>query len=159
MTTAELFADRWECPDCGLLISRNPHPDSPRLGPCRGQVYLTYDCFLGARDPFDALVAIHVEKRTLNPIEKPRRAMFLALLRAHQDVMLAFHRASDGLVPGASCLLDAAEAIEQEWNRLTAAEMPKLTDEKSFVMPPLRSDAELLYSSAERGGFAGRRPT
>ena len=94
----------------------------------------------------------------MTTLDKHRRAMFLAILRAHQDIMLAFHRASDGLVPGASCLLDAAEAIEQEWNRLTAAEMPKLADERSFVVPPLRPDTELLYSSAERGGFAGRRP-
>jgi len=93
----------------------------------------------------------------MNSLEKHRRAMFLALLRAYQDTMLAFHRASDGLVPGASCLLDAAEAIEQEWDRLTAAEMPKLTDEQSFVTPPLRPDEEMRYSAALRSGFVGRK--
>jgi len=90
---------------------------------------------------------------------KHHRAMFLGLLHAHQDLTIAFGEASSLLIPGASCLLDAADAIEREWNRLTETPMPKLDNEKSFVTPPLRPDLELRYSAAERVGLGGSDPT
>jgi hypothetical protein len=37
MEKGEANRPDWTCPDCGLTISRNPLPDSPRLVPCDGR--------------------------------------------------------------------------------------------------------------------------